>query len=81
MKLSGTMLDAYDHAKAHGGKLVRHAGGFWSDEGWRQGQTYFGTRTVRALVFRNAAHWSNYARSSAGEFPVQITINPLPETP
>ena len=81
MTLSPEMVDAYDAAKANGGILKRYAGGFWSATGYTTGRT-FGTSTVNALVKRGAAtftDWQNHRYG--GKFPIQITINPLPDSP
>ncbi len=77
--LSPEMVDAYDMAKANGGRLVRHAGGFWCGVNGRAGRT-FGTTTANALVKRDAAYWSaNHTRADKTSFPTELTIKPLPQ--
>lgn len=75
--LSPEMVDAYDMAKANGGRLVRHAGGFWCGANGRNGRT-FGTTTANALVKRNAAYWSaNHTRADKTSFPTELTIKAI----
>ena len=71
------MIDAYYVAKANGGRLVRHAGGFWCGAAGRAGRT-FGTTTANALVKRDAAYWSaNHTRADKTSFPTELTIKPF----
>src|SRR3990167_10999421 len=74
--MSQTMLDAYEYAKAHGGIITRHQGGFWAKaEGWDRKQTSFGAATIIALVQRELAIFSKWQpRKLGGEFPVEITL-------
>jgi hypothetical protein len=79
IQLSPEMVDAYDAAKANGGRLIRHAGGFWCGAAGLAGRT-FGTTTAQALVKRGAAYYSaNHTRADRSSFPTELTINPLPQ--
>jgi hypothetical protein len=67
------MLAAFEHAKAHGGAIVRYPGGFWyaaNDIGGK----HFGTSTVEALVGRGAANYTEWHEGRSGRFPVRATL-------
>jgi len=74
--MSQTMLEAYEYAKANGGIIARHQGGFWAKaEGWDRNQKFFGTTTIIALVRREMAVFSKWQpRKLGGEFPIEITL-------
>lgn len=75
--LSATMQQALAFATKHGGELVRLPGGFWCKPGanqWTMGQTYFGTKTVEALVSRGAAEYSEWQEGRSGKFPVRLRV-------
>ena len=74
--LSPEMVDAYDFAKANGGHLIRHAGGFWGSEHGRASRT-FGTTTAQALVRRGVADYTEWKESWGRKFPIRLTIKPL----
>ena len=77
--LSPEMVDAYYAAKANGGRLIRHAGGFWCGAAGMAGRT-FGTPTAQALVKRDVAYYSaHHTRSDRTSFPTELTIKPLPQ--
>lgn len=75
-KLSPTMRHAITFAQQHGGKLVRHPGGFWSCEGWTHRGSFesFSTGTADALVTRGAGHYSAWKDGRNGRFPIEVTI-------
>lgn len=70
------MVDAYTMAQENGGKLVRHAGGFWCGKNGRGGRT-FGTSTAQALVKRGAAEYTDWKESWGRKFPIELTIKPF----
>lgn len=78
--LTPTMEKALNLAKAHGGKLYRHPGGFWagpefqSYQGGMGSSECYGTPTVNGLVVRGAAEYSDYKEGRGGDFPVEITL-------
>ncbi len=84
MELSETMQEAIDYAIEHGGELVRYPGGWWAREGWpgygasslkSEAWFYgFGTRTVRALVSRGLAEYTDFRNGKRGDYPVRIKI-------
>ncbi|MFC1333169.1 MAG: hypothetical protein G8D89_20625 [gamma proteobacterium symbiont of Clathrolucina costata] len=85
-KLTQTMQQAVDFARAHDNKLTRHPGGRWAaahDPGlkWRdeEGTTlyavYFETRTVQGLVSRGAAKYSDWKEGPGGRFPIEVTLH------
>lgn len=86
-KLSPTMQDALDKARANSGKLVRLAGGFWTYPGCpRKAQAviankivgcyvpawYVGVGTINALVERGFASVTGFAGNPP--YLVEITI-------
>jgi hypothetical protein len=78
MKLSPTMQQAVDFAKANGGKLIRHAGGYWSSADWGLTSTghiqSFGTTTAHALVTRGVAEYCEWRTNASGRFPIELRI-------
>lgn len=87
IKLSPVMQDAITLATKYGkGRLCRYPGGFWSVPGLDcQGGApnrvtitslpdYFSANTVRALVNRGVAEYTDWAVSRTGKFEVEITI-------
>lgn len=73
--LSPTMKDAYNFIKENGDKLYRHPGGFWSKKEWRSyREKYFGTNTIKALVARGVAEYTDWQQGRRGQFPVEITL-------
>jgi hypothetical protein len=72
--LSPTMLAAFEHAKAHGGAIVRYPGGFWYAAD-RIGGKSFGTPTVEGLVSRGAATYTEWQEGRNGRFPIRATLN------
>lgn len=69
--LSPEMRRAFDYAKKHGGTLKRLPGGFWVSEA---GGISYGTTTIRALVARGVASYSEWKKGANGEFPIAVTI-------
>ena len=74
MKLSPTMQAAVEAAKQGGAVLKRYPGGYWAGLGWTDGDPYFGTTTVDALVARGAARYSDWKEGRNGRFPIEITL-------
>lgn len=72
-ELSPTMKEAVEHARQHGGKLVRLPGGFWTAPD-APIKPWWGTTTVQALVTRGAAAYTKYQEGANGKFPVEATI-------
>jgi hypothetical protein len=82
-KLSPTMRHAITFAQQHGGKLVRHPGGFWSCAEWvryASGGSHesFSTGTADAIVTRGAGHYSEWKDGRNGRFPIAVTLGPAP---
>lgn len=78
IKLTAAQVDAYDLAKANGGRLVKHRGGFWAPAGWTYLKPYASSPTVMALVKAGAAYVSaNYTDFFKRTYPQEITIKPL----
>lgn len=84
-KLSPTMVFALEFAREHGGKLVRHQGGFWADPNFSPstGKEWFGAKTVEGLVERGYMRYSANRQNSRGSFPIEAELieNPLTLTP
>lgn len=76
-KLSKTMQDAVQFANEHGGKLVRHPGGFWSSPEFALGHgvQWFGTSTVESLVNRGIFSYTQWIEGKTSRFPVEVTVN------
>jgi hypothetical protein len=74
--ISNTMLACLYQIEAHGGKLVRLPGGFWS---WPDcprhahdgvPHVYWGTSTVQALVARKELEYVDWRDGRGGRFPI-----------
>jgi len=77
MKLSPTMEDLVRYMREHGGKIVRHPGGFWAHEGWIfRAELSYGTTSVEALVKRGVATYTKWQdrKSGNGRFPIEATL-------
>lgn len=73
-KISITMRRALEWAAGPGGgKLERRKGGYWMAAGNRNGPHY-SVATMRALVARGLAEFTDHRTSSGGRFPVEITL-------
>jgi hypothetical protein len=79
-KLSPTMRHAITFAQQHGGKLIRHPGGFWSCAEWQRVGSHesFSTGTADALVTRGVGYYSEWKDGRNGRFPVAVTIGAPP---
>lgn len=79
-KITATMAAALAMAHEHGGKLVRHAGGYWTWEGCPRDCGRFldwvGTPTVEGLVKRGRLEYSEFRDGSHGRFPVAAILTP-----
>ncbi|MCG7877211.1 MAG: hypothetical protein N0C90_12885 [Candidatus Thiodiazotropha endolucinida] len=84
-KLTQTMQQAVDFARAHDNKLTRHPGGIWSGKEhpdlvgidcYSLDDTYlrFRTTTIQGLVSRGAAEYSDWKEGPSGRFPVEVTL-------
>lgn len=79
--LSAAMAEALGTAIEHGGKLERHAGGYWT---WpkcpRTGSTFpyltwwAGTSTIEALVKRGELEYTGYRDGRVGRFPIVASV-------
>lgn len=68
-------------AKANGGKLRKHAGGFWAGVEWDYLKPYAGTKTVEALVKRGLAYESaTLTDRFRRTYCTEITLIPQPPT-
>lgn len=78
--LSATMAIALAEALEHGGKLIRHVGGYWSWPGCPKHahngnpEEYFGTSTVQALVDRGEMEFVEWKAGRGGEFPIAVVV-------
>lgn len=79
-EISALMAAALEMAQAHGGKLVRSAGGYWSWEGCpRQKHNglpveYFGMRTIHGLVTRRRFRYSEWREGREKRFPIAVQM-------
>ena len=80
-KVSQTQLDAIAHARRGGGKLHRHAGGYWNNHPTEPPglgvQEWFGTQTIKAMVRHGLAVVSRSVtprNKGGGPFMVEVTI-------
>lgn len=80
-ELSPKMLEAIEHMKRHGNKLVRFPGGYWAREGWRSwnGPCY-GTPTVEAIVKRGYAEYTVWKDGKSSRFPIECSLTPRADT-
>lgn len=81
-KLTSAQLACLDSALHANGKLVRHAGGFWSAEGVEMkssaGQNipvwHYGTQTIRALVKKGGFDVLEEKRNQQGSYAVAVRL-------
>lgn len=74
-ELSPEMARAVAFAIGHGGKIVRHPGGFWGATDFVQHKSpWFATTTIQALVRRGAAAYTNWQEGRGGRFPIEVTV-------
>lgn len=78
--LSATMAICMAETVEHGGKLIRHAGGYWSWPNCPRGSdglpfTHFGTKTVEALVARKQMAYVEWREGRIGRFPIAAQVN------
>jgi hypothetical protein len=74
-RLSPTMQSAVDHARQHGGCLVRYPGGFWCRDGLMDhANPWWGTSTVQALVSRGVMAYTEWKETGRSRFPVRAAI-------
>jgi hypothetical protein len=75
VRLSPTMQSAVDHARQHGGCLVRYPGGFWCRDGLMDhANPWWGTSTVQALVSRGVMTYTEWKETVRSRFPVRAAI-------
>ncbi len=75
--LSYTMELAEQAARANGGRLHRHRGGYWTpskNPNSPSTMEHYGTSTIDGLVRRGLAYYSDHRRGRSGEFPVEMTL-------
>lgn len=83
-QITATMAAALAMAHAHGGRLVRHAGGFWSYQDCPRlshnglAAEHFGDGTINGLVSRRRMRFSAWRKRSRnhGEFPIAAELVP-----
>ncbi len=82
--LTKVMLAALAFARANGGKLHRHAGGYWtrpepmSFRNHKRNVDYFGTQTINSLIARGLVA-AETTRRYGSPFHVRVTvIEPAP---
>lgn len=76
------MRAAIAHAQAHGGKLMRFTGGFWSDKDWKEGQRNFRVRVIFALVAHRHGYFSKMERCTIRRdycYRVEFTLGEDPK--
>lgn len=81
--LTATMAIALGEAIEHGGKLVRHQGGYWTVSGavhlgiiGRPFEWWANTSTVDALVDRGRMKFTEYKEGRGGRFPILAEVAP-----
>lgn len=79
-QLSATMAICMAETMEQGGKLIRHAGGYWSWPNCPRGHdglpvTRFGTKTVEALVARKEMTYVEWRDGRIGRFPIAAQVN------
>lgn len=76
--LSGVMAGVLGETIEYGGKLVRHAGGFWTYPGclWTNNAPdwHAGTTTVNALVTRGRLRYTEWRQGSRDRFPIAAEV-------
>jgi hypothetical protein len=78
--LSVTMAIAIGAVIEHGGKLIRHPGGYWSWPGCPRRQhdgvpeAYFGSLTVHALVERGELEYTEWRDGRDKRFPIAAAV-------
>lgn len=77
-EISATMAACLDFAAEHGGKLVRHSGGYWTSQDCPRTRgvpdRYFGEPTVEALVLRGRLRYSDFRGRRNSPFPVEAEV-------
>jgi hypothetical protein len=69
------MARAVAFAIGQGGKIYRHAGGFWGCEHFiAMRSTWISTSTIQALVRRGKATYTRWQEGRASRFPIEITL-------
>jgi hypothetical protein len=79
LAMSATMTAALGEVGKHGGKLVRHPGGFWSYDGcparWDGLPTWWvDTGTVNALERRGRITFTEWKEGRNRRFPIEATV-------
>lgn len=79
--LSATMAATLAEAIEHGGKLVRHQGGYWTRPGAVMSATighpfdwWVGTATLNALVSRGKMRFTEYREGRGYRFPIAAEV-------
>lgn len=78
--LTAPMAIALDETVAHGGKLIRHQGGYWSWPGCPRREhdgmpeEWFGTTTIDALVDRGRLQYTEYKDGRGHRFPIVAEV-------
>ena len=74
--LSTTMQAAVTQARAYGGSLYRHPGGFWTAyERYDLQSKAFGTPTVEGLVSRGVMAYAEWKDGRSGKFPIRAALS------
>lgn len=79
--VTGEMATCLTFARAHGGRLVRSPGGFWSYPGAPTAgdgvpRPSFGTSTIEALVRRKLMIYTEHRQGKRGPFPIAAEVVP-----
>lgn len=79
--LSATMVACIDDANAAGGELVRFQGGFWAARNGPRDylgipRPYHGASTIKALIERGAAEYTEWKEGRDFRFPIAVRITP-----
>lgn len=81
-KLTATMAIALGDIIEHGGKIVRHQGGYWTEPGAVMSPTighpfdwWLGTSTVEGLVRRGELSYTEHREGRGGRFPIAAAIS------
>lgn len=77
-QLSATMAIVLAETIDHGGKLERHAGGYWTYPGcprsWTRHDWSAPTTTIEALVRRGKLEYTEWRDGRKGKFPIAASV-------
>lgn len=68
------MMRCLDFMKSSGGKIHRHAGGYWTCGNLISFENSFGSTTVQALVDRSLVQFTEHRDGRYGRFPITAEL-------